>query len=457
MTTVKNGKQDERLTEVSATAMVDWNGTQRLCVKESTGRVLVLDDNWTVLHTAQNNCVEVQDRNGAVTERILGVDAGSGYQAFAEVSGVEGVALNSASQLCIADSDNRLIVLDGDKNVARVTVNPNSEVLDANFLFTPLKVSVDYAGRVYCIAQNMFEGIMVFETNGDFTGFFGTISVEITAWEKFWRKLATKEERSKQQLFIPTEFTGIDIDDEGFVYASNKDTAGTQAVRRLNPKGEDVIRMGQTKNLGGDMQISGTSQYAGASTIVDVVYRAKGIYSLLDSKRGRIITYDHEGNLLYIFGGLGTQAGTMEAPVAIECAGDKMLALDSKQGVIAVFGETEYGRLINEAVGLRYDGDETQAVALWQEVLRMDENNELANTGIGKAYLSAGDNEKAMEYLKRGMNRDYYSVAFKRYRNDVLKSNINYILTGIIAVIVAIVVVVKVIRPRRNQKNGRRA
>ena len=41
--------------------------------------------------------------------------------------------------------------------------------------------------------------------------------------------------------------------------------------------------MGQTKNLGGDMQISGTSQYAGASTIVDVVYREKGIYSLLVS------------------------------------------------------------------------------------------------------------------------------------------------------------------------------
>ena len=42
-------------------------------------------------------------------------------------------------------------------------------------MFTPLKVSVDYAGRVYCVAQNMFEGIMVFDTNGQFTGFFGTI------------------------------------------------------------------------------------------------------------------------------------------------------------------------------------------------------------------------------------------------------------------------------------------
>ncbi len=454
---VVNGKQTERLANVTGVGMTDWNGMQCLCVKENSGRVLVLDDGYAVLHTAQNNCVEVQDRTGAVTDVILGVDAGSGFAKFAEIGGVEGVALNSANQLCIADSEDQLIVLDAEGNVARATVNPDSEVLDDNFMFTPLKVSVDYAGRVYCIAQNMFEGIMVFETNGDFTGFFGTISVEITAWEKFWRKLATKEERSKQQLYIPTEFTGIDIDDEGFVYASNKDTTGVQAVRRLNPKGEDVIRMGQSKNLGGDLEISGTSLYAGPSTIVDVVYRGKGIYSLLDSKRGRIITYDHEGNLLYIFGGLGTQAGTMDTPVAIEQAGNKMLALDSKQGTIVVFGETEYGRLINEAVGLRYDGDETKAVALWQEVLRLDENNELANTGIGKAYLSAGENKLAMMYLKRGQNRDYYSVAFKRYRNEVLKENINYILTGVIVLIIAIVLIVKVIRPRMSKKNGRRA
>ena len=373
-------------------------------------------------------------------------------------SSPNGVYISENGYLYVADTGNyRVVELDKNGNLIQIIENPQSDILGENYVFSPLKVAVDYADRIYVIAQNQFEGIMAFDAEGNFTGFTGTINVQITTAEIIWRKLSTKAQRAKQQLFIPTEFTGIDIDDEGFVYASNKDTAGTQAVRRLNPKGEDVIRMGQTKNLGGDMQISGTSQYAGASTIVDVVYRAKGIYSLLDSKRGRIITYDHEGNLLYIFGGLGTQAGTMEAPVAIECAGDKMLALDSKQGVIAVFGETEYGRLINEAVGLRYDGDETQAVALWQEVLRMDENNELANTGIGKAYLSAGDNEKAMEYLKRGMNRDYYSVAFKRYRNDVLKSNINYILTGIIAVIVAIIVVVKVIRPRRNQKNGRRA
>ena len=180
-----------------------------------------------------------------------------------------------------------------------------------------------------------------------------------------------------------------------------------------------------------------------------------GMYSLIDSKRGRIFTYDHEGNLLYIFGGIGTQAGTLTTPVAVEFAGDRILALDSAQASILIYGETEYGRLINEAVGLRFDGDESQAVPLWEEVLRMDENNELGNVGIGKAYLSAGDNEKAMEYLRRGMSQDYYSVAFKRYRNEVLKENVQGVLTGITVLVIALAVFFKIIKPRMKKK-GRR-
>ena len=93
-------------------------------------------------------------------------------------------------------------------------------------MFTPLKVSVDYADRVFCIAQNMFEGIMVFENNGEFIGFIVTIEVKISLWEKFWKRIATKES-DQPKAFIPTEFTGIDIDDDGFVYASNIDENGT--------------------------------------------------------------------------------------------------------------------------------------------------------------------------------------------------------------------------------------
>ncbi|MDF2845562.1 MAG: gluconolactonase, partial [Herbinix sp.] len=92
---------------------------------------------------------------------------------------------------------------------------------------------------------------------------------------------------------------------------------------------------------------------------------------------------------------------------------------------------------------------------LWSRVLELDENNELANTGIGKAYLTAGDYKLAMKYLELGMNRDYYSVAYKRYRNSVMTENASYSLTGI-AIFIVVLQVARVIRNRkkRGSRNG---
>lgn len=423
-----------------------FRNPQDLCVSPD-GDVYIAD-------TGNNRIVVLAQDLKTVRRIITGFEAEGAAQTFSAPSGV---AISEKHRLYIADSLNRrIVVLEPDGTFVKYVKNPQSEVLDEGYVFTPLRVSVDYADRVYVIAQNMFQGIMVFSEEGVFTGFFGTISVKISLWEKFWRKLATKEERGKQQLFIPTEFTGIDVDDEGFVYASNKDTDGLQAVRRLNPKGEDVIRRGPHANLGGDRVFGSVGNYAGPSQIVDVVYRGHGTYSLLDSRRGRIFTYDHEGNLLYIFGGIGSQAGTFLTPTAIEQLGSRLLVLDSQQGNLTVFAQTEYGSLINRAVALRFDGDETQAVPLWQEVLRLDEINELANTGIGKAYLSAGDNENAMLYLRRGMNREYYSVAFKRWRNERLRNNISFILSGVVTAAVLAVLWVKAVRPAVRKKAKRR-
>ena len=423
-----------------------FRSPQDLCVSPD-GKIYLAD-------TGNNRIIVIDGGLKNVLQVIDHFEADGAAQTF---SSPTGVAVSQNRQLYVADSQNhRIVVLELDGTFVKYVQNPQSEVLDEGYIFTPLKVSVDYADRVYCVAQNMFQGIMVFTAEGDFTGFFGTISVKISLWEKFWRKFSTKDERSKQQLFIPTEFTGIDVDDEGFVYASNKDTDGMQAVRRLNPKGQDVIRKGLKENLGGDLVFGTVGNFSGPSQIVDVVYRDHGIYSLLDARRGRVFTYDHEGNLLYIFGGIGTQEGTFRTPAAIEQLGSRLLVLDAQQGNVNIFSETEYGRLINQAVSLRYNGDEALAVPLWSEVLRLDENNELANAGIGKAYLSAGDNEKAMTYLRRGMNRAYYSVAFKRWRNEALRGNISWFLTTLIVLIVLIVVIRRVILPRRAARRKER-
>lgn len=426
-----------------------FSNPQDLC-KSPTGDIYIAD-------TGNNRIVVLNSQMTQVQRIITTFDNNGTEDTFNQPYGV---AVSESNQLYIADSQNkRIVVLNEDGTLARIVENPTAEVLADDFVFVPLKVAVDYADRVYCIAQNMFEGIMVFETNGEFTGFFGTINVDITLWEKFWRKIATKEERAKSQLYIPTEFTGIDIDPDGFVYASNIDANGVQGVRRLNPRGEDVIEKGTNENLGGDLDISGTTDYAGPSQFTDVVYRESGIYSCLDRKRGRIFTYDHEGNLLYIFGGMGTQTGTFQMPVAIENVGSDLVVLDATNANVTYFKETEYGRLINKAVGLRYDGDEAEAVTLWQQVLLLDENNELANTGIGKAYLTAGDYELAMKYLKLGMARYYYSVAYKRYRNALMTANANTFMTILIVLIIVLIVYSQlkkrgIIKTRKIKKGG---
>ena len=422
----------------------DFFEPQDFCVAED-GKVYVAD--------TKNNRIVVLNKEMTQTELII--DSFDNEGVADTFNQPYGVCVSENGQLYVADSMNkRIVVLTPEGEFIKIIDNPQSEILEEGFEFVPLKVTVDYAYRVYVISRNAFEGILVFESDGNFTGYFGTIEVKITLWEKFWRKIATKEERSKQQLFIPTEFTGMDVDDGGFIYATNIDSDGVQAVRRLNPQGKDVIQKGENENVGGDLIMDVYGDYGGASEITDIVYRGKGMYSMLDRKRGRVFTYDKEGNLLYIFGGLGSQEGTFNTPIAIEESDGQLLVLDAYHNSIMKFDATEYGNLINQAIGLRYDGDETQAIEIWEKVLRLDENNELANSGIGKAYLTAGENEKAMKYLELGMNRKYYSVAWKRYRNEILTENMNMIMTLLVVLVIAWFIYSKFLKKKLQEKRN---
>lgn len=404
-------------------------------------RIVILDSDYQLINTIEN----FENDTGEIEQ----------------FSSPSGLYISDKNELYIADTNNnRIVVLDDQANFVKFIQNPESEILEENFVFSPLKVSVDYADRVYVISKNMYQGIMSFDEFGDFTGFSGTINVNLSFTEKIWRLLSTKEQRARQILYIPTEFTGMDIDPDGFIYTSNIDAEGLQAVRRLNPKGQDVIKQNTRNHLGGDLTFRSTGDYSGPSAFVDVLYRGSGMYSALDSNRGRIFTYDDEGNLLYIFGGMGTQRGTFRQPVALEMLGDKLLVLDALNNSILTFSPTYYGSLINEATGKRFEGDEAETVRLWEEVLKLDANNEFAYIGIGKSYLTAGENEKAVEYLSRGRDRAYYSIAYKRYRNERLKESFSTILTSLLIVFI-VYLIIKWLRnhgklkfPKRNKQSS---
>jgi tetratricopeptide (TPR) repeat protein len=414
--------------------------------------LFVADDGRVYIADTENNRIVVLD-SAMKLEKIIDSFDNNGVQDT--FKGPFGVFVTGKNELYVADTGNfRIVALNADGSLLKIIRDPKSEVLDADFVFAPLKVAVDYADRVYSVSRNMFQGIMAFDEKSQFTGFTGTIKVTISVYEKIWRRLSTKAQRSRQIQFIPTEFTNVDMAPDGFIYATNIDaTDAKQSVRRLNPKGQDVIRKKRDDaSLSGDLYWSPGRVYGGPSRIVDVVYRGNGIYSIIDMNRGRIFTYDHEGNLLYIFGGVGTQKGTFKLPSAIDVKDDRILVLDSRLGEIVTFKATEYGTLINEAVALRYNGDEASAVRKWEQVIKLDANFELAYDGIGKAYLAAGENRLAMKYFKLAMDREYYSIAFKRYRDEILKENLGIALTILAALVLALAARKYALRLRKRRK-----
>ncbi|MCL2187879.1 MAG: NHL repeat-containing protein [Defluviitaleaceae bacterium] len=336
-----------------------------------------------------------------------------------------GVFVTPEGEIFVADTLNeRIAVLDSYGNFIREIVTPEIEGLDERLIFRPLYVVVDRGGRTLVIVQHVFEGIMNFDATGQFVGYFGTIEVGRNWIEIFWRFFMTDRQIQNQNRFIPTEFQSMALDDRNFVFTTNLDPWGSaNQIMRLNPRGEDVIlNINESVTLSGDQRHRTIGSLAGPSQLIDVIARPHGKVTALDSTRGRVYTYDAEGNLLYVFSGWGSIEGMTRRPVAIEVIGDDILILDAHMGRIIQFTPTEYGALINEAIRLRDIGDEAGAVDAWRRLTALDENFELAWAGIGRSMLAEGNHAAAMYYLRRGMDLIHFSIAFRRHRLDVMQN-----------------------------------
>ncbi|CAM4207512.1 NHL repeat-containing protein [Paenibacillus xylanexedens] len=366
-----------------------------------------------------------------------------------------GLFVDEQERIYVADTGNgRVVVLDGEGTLIQTITKPESDILSTQFQFQPLKLTVDHVGRVYVVAQGVYEGIMQFDESGKFIGYVGTNKVERDYGEYIWRMLSTKAQRAQMVLFVPTEFSNADIDHKGFVYATNIDPGSNEPIKRLNPSGEDVLKRFGYYDVKGDIRFRNNP---GPSKLIDVKVLGDGMYSVLDATQNRVFTYDDEGHLLYIYGGKGNQVGTLKTPVAIEQSGEHHLVLDRGKNNLVVYAPTRFGARVNEAVVLHYRGEDTEAVNIWREVLKLNANYDIAYIGIGKSLLMEKKNEEALGYFELGMDRKSYSVAFKRHRREMMKEHFGTFLTAAIALIVILILTRVTVKWRRRRQVDREA
>lgn len=396
-----------------------------------------------------NNRVVIADLDWQLVSVIDSFDNEGTLDTF---NGPHGLFVTENDDLYIADTTNQRIVhLDPQGQLVRTIGAPESEILDENFLYMPTALSLDSAGRFYIIGMSVNQGIIELNADGDFTGFIGASKVTPSVSDIFWKQFSTEEQRKRMISFVPTEYNNISIDNKGFLYTvtstidatvltqkiSGRSTTDVGApIKKLNLQGSDVMQRKGSFLPAGDIEYPGAQvtgyKYLGPSKLVDVCVEDFGGYTVLDSNRGHIFTYDHDGNLMYAFGAPGEIEGTFRQPVAIEVVDDRLFVVDTGANNITEFHVTEYGNMVKEALIAHDQGRYDEATTLWELVLKKNANSELAHTGIGKAYLRKESYKNALDHFKLGNNKVYYSKAFKYYRREVLSDYFNLIMGGIL-------------------------
>lgn len=383
-------------------------------------------------------------------------------RAISEISGCENNTFNSPYDvfvdqeynIYVADYGNfRVVMFDKDLNWLKEFVKPEDATFDQNLDFLPKKITVDVAGRLYVLANNVNKGFVKYESDTVFTGFIGANKVSVNMGAYIWKRyFQTKEQRAASESFVPTEYENLYMDKDGFIYATNTvfseydlKSDAAKPIRCLNGIGNDILVKNDRYPPIGDLWWISESVPYGPSKMSDITVLDNEIYVTVDRTRGRLFGYDSQGIMLWAFGTKGNVDGAFTSPIGIEHMGYDLLVLDQLENSVTVFSPTEYGMMIYNAIETYLRGEYDASAELWQDVMRLNANYPLAFRGIGRALLRQDKYKEAMDYFEKAHDRQNYGRAFKLYRKEWVESNVWWIVI-VLAVLLAVPLTLKRIK-----------
>ena len=380
-----------------------------------------------------------------------------------ELKAPEGLFVSS-DRIWVCDTGaSRIVVFDRAGNFQKIIEAPESSLFEDSNLYTPIAIAVDQYDRLFVVSSTTYQGIIVMNEDGEFTGFIGAQAVTLSAWEILWRRFRTDEQKEQQNSVLSTEFNNITIDKEGFIFVTTstidevsvgsavkgKSKEGKyMPVKMLNTNGDEIMRRNGFWPPAGEVDYNTSSldkdkTPTGVSTVIDVAVGQEGTWSIIDSKRQRIYTYDSNGNLLFAFGDIGTMLGNLTGIEAITYQEDKMLVLDKTTTSITVFKRTEYGDILISAIEAQNDQDFDTAIQLWTEVLKRNSNFDTAYVGIGQAMFRNGEYTESLEQFEAAYDTENWSKSFQEIRREWMSDYFIVLLLAIVAVIAAFLFISK--------------
>ena len=424
----------------------------------------VVTDNESNVYIADkgNNRVVILDKYYKAKATISTYIDEFGYtQTFNQPEGVfvtnPTLTSDGSSYIYVCDTGNRkVVVFDRNYNYVQTIEKPDTPLLTLES-FAPSAIAVDIYGRIFITSMSCHEGVIVLSSEGDFTGFIGAQKVTYSLIEMIWRRFQSQEQRQSAVKNLADPYNNITVDDEGFVYvttspqsesgknnqysAIESKNALTSPVKKLNSAGTEIMKRNGFFDPGGEVAVEPKT----VSKIVDVAVGKEGSWTILDTSRSRMFTYDQNGNLLFAFGDVGDQLGNGENFVSmtyhvVDGVYYLILLDNSTSGYrLTVYSPTPYYETIMGALRNQNEHNYSESIFFWQDVLTQNNNFDLAYIGIGKALFNQGKYEQAQLMLSSAYETDYHDKAFMEIRKGIIQKWLLPIVIVVIAIIVLLV------------------
>lgn len=407
------------------------------------------DNNRVVVLTNEPSRKSSEDRdlyisNGFRVDYVIEGDNSDKSDPSA-LNGPSGIYVDEDGTIIVADTRNfRLVEFTERGNFRYAYAAPESEMLGEDFNFQPLKIVKDDRGYIYVTSIADYRGIILLNSNGEFSSYYGANSVTLSFWESLVKTFWSREDTKGTIVKLPYTFQNIYASDDGYIYATTAGTSKGQ-LRKINSAGADVLYTDY------DFNDPGTRANV---ALYDVAVDKDNNMFVLDNIGGRIYEYDKWGKNLFAFGVKGSGSGQFSDPQSIAVDDNGIIyVLDGQTNLITMFQATTFADKVHQAGKLFSDGLYDESFPIWQEVLNENSYYILALQSMGQIYYREEKYDDSMRMFYTAEDAANYSTSFIEKRYDFIRDNFSWIMGGIFGVLV-LLIALKTLKKRYRQKHA---
>lgn len=309
---------------------------------------------------------------------------------------------------------------------------PDSYLFSDQSQYLPTGVAVSSQGIIFVCGEGAYEGLMQFDKNGVFQGYFAANATKMTFGDRLKELIFSEEQMEKLLNRIPYPIFSMDISDRDLIYSVTQ--AEGDSIYSVAVQKENAMKY---HNMAG-LDILSSDLITGEHNFSDVAAYRDGL-SFAVTSTGLIYEYDDSGNVVFSFGGLATteRSGHFTNATAIDVDADgNLYVLDRESKYFQMFFPTDFANAMHQALYDLSQGSYAESESTWLELLSLNGMSYIAHRGYGKVLYQQMRFEEAAEEFRIINDKTSYSECMWEIRNNWFQSQLPLILVLLIALFV---------------------